>query len=97
MLAPSMSRRPWNESEYDSIWISRLIGSEVMTPLPERSVARRSLAICALADRSSVEVAADVLVSGVPTALPFMGVDADVPVVVLASSALFAFAAALAA
>ena len=92
-----MSRRPWNDSEYDSTWISRLIASEVMTPLPERSVARRSLAICALAERSSVDVAADVLVSGVPMALPFMGVDAEVPVVVLASSPLPAFAAAFAA
>ena len=92
-----MSKRPWNDSEYDSTWISRLIASEVMTPLPERSVARRSLAICALADRSSVDVAADVLVSGVPMALPLAGVDADVPVVVLASSPLPAFAAAFAA
>lgn len=34
-----MRRRPWNESEYDSMWISRDWASDESTPDPERSVA----------------------------------------------------------
>lgn len=56
-----MRRRPWNESEYESMWMSRECGSEVRTPLPERSMASLSLAI---EDKSSVEPFADA-VSGV--------------------------------
>lgn len=44
-VAFSMRRRPWNESEYESTWMSRLWESDVRTPEPERSVARRSFAM----------------------------------------------------
>lgn len=62
-MAFSIKRRPWNESEYESMWMSRDCGSEVRTPLPDRSVAILSLA---MELRSSVEPLAD-MVSGVET------------------------------
>jgi hypothetical protein len=66
-----MRRRPWKESEYESMWTSLDCESDVSTPLPERSVSSLSLAMV----RSSWLPAADTFVRGVP-ALDETGVPA---------------------
>lgn len=66
-----MRRRPWKESEYESMCTSLDCESDVSTPLPERSVSSLSLAMV----RSSWLPAADTFVRGVPaleeTGVPF--------------------------